>query len=379
MITRKEFLQMVGGVAATAAVMPTISSCSTSKAKLTRGISFYSYQALYYSGQASVEELVEEAGSTGTYGLELIADAMIPDYPTPSAKWVEKWHEWCDEAHVTPVNYCNSHDTMIYRNRPLTTEEGAERLTRDIHCANRMGFTQMRLLGAKPLDVVEKCIPAAEKYNVSLNFEIHGPNPLDGKLVAAWVKFFERVQSKHVGLNPDMSLFEKRPQALGRDQQIRVGVLKADIAKYIDQACADGVAPAKALAEVAKMGGGARERRYLDRALQGYQDPKKLLPLKQYCHHMHAKLYGMTDDGKEICIAYEEVIPFLIQNGFEMCMTTEYEGQRFIMDVEQEDEVEQVRRAPADAEALTGSIRGAAAYFLDRGSRLPLSGCPDQE
>ena len=76
----------------------------------------------------------------------------------------------------------------------------------------------------------------------------------------------------------------------------------------------------------------------------GWQDPKKLLPLKQYCHHMHAKLYGIGEDGKEICIAYEEVIPFLIQNGFEFCMTTEYEGQRFIMDAEQEDVVEQVRR-----------------------------------
>jgi hypothetical protein len=343
MITRKEFLQMVGGVAATAAAMPTITSCSTSKAKITRGISFYSYQALYYSGQASVEDLVAEAGSIGTYGLELIADAMIPDYPTPSARWLEKWHSWMEEHHTVPVNYCNSHDTMILRNRPLTTEEGAERLTRDIHCANRMGFTQMRLLGATPLDVVEKCIPAAEKNNVSLNFEIHGPNPLDGRLVAAWVKFFEKVQSKHVGLNPDMSLFEKRPQAIGRDQLIRVGLMKEDVAKYIDKACADGVEKAKAQAEVTKMGGGARAMAYLDRRYKGWQDPKKLLPLKQYCHHMHAKLYAMTEDGKEICIGYEEVLPFLIQNGFEFCMTTEYEGQRFVMDGEQEDEVEQVR------------------------------------
>jgi sugar phosphate isomerase/epimerase len=297
MITRKEFLQMVGGAAATAAVMPTISSCSTSKTKLTRGISFYSYQALYYSGQASVEDLVAEAGSIGTYGLELIADAMIPDYPTPSARWVEKWHEWTHEHHVVPVNYCNSHDTMIYRSRPLTTAEGAERLTRDIHCAARMGFTQMRLLGGTPLDVVEKCIPAAEKYNVSLNFEIHGPNRLDGKLVAAWVKFFEKVQSKHVGLNPDMSCFQKRPQALSRDQRIRAGRLKADIVKYADQAFLGGEERAKAAAEVAKMGGGAPEKAYVSALYRGWQDPKKLLPLKQYCHHMHAKEYGMTEDG----------------------------------------------------------------------------------
>jgi hypothetical protein len=360
-MTRKEFLQMVGGVAASATVgsmgavsSPTVAAAAPSH-KLTRGISFYSYQALYYTKEASLEELIAEAGATGTYGLELIADAMIPDYPTPSAKWVDKWHEWCHEAHVVPVNYCGSHDTMIYRTRPLTTAEGAERMTRDIHCAHRMGFTQMRLLGGTPPDVVEKCIPAAEKYNVSLNFEIHGPNPLDGKLVEYWVKFFERVKSDKVGLNPDMSCFEKRPQALRRDQQIRFKVLNEKIAKYIDQACADGVERSKALAEVVKMGGGVREKAYLSGRYRGYQDPKKLLPLKKYCHHMHAKLYGMTEDLKEICIAYEEVIPFLIQNGFEMCMTTEYEGQRFITDAEKEDEVEQVRRHQLMLKRLLGA------------------------
>lgn len=368
-MNRKEFLQVLGGAAASAAAMsvpsagvasspadsgPSVEGQATSH-KLTRGVSFYSYQAAYYSGMMSVEDCVAEAGAIGATGLELIVDAMIPDYPTPSARWVDQWWEWMDKYHTVPVNYCGSHDTMLLGYRPLTTAEGVERMTRDIHCAKRMGFTQMRLLGATPLDVVEKCIPVAEKNNISLNFEIHGPNPLNGRLVETWVKFFEKVKSKYVGLNPDMSLFEKRPQALGRDQQIRVGRLKADIAKYIDQACADGMAREKAEAAVTKMGGAKPEMDYLNRRYVGYQDPKLLLPLKQYCHHMHAKLYGVTEDFKEICIDYEGVIPFLIQNGFEMCLTTEYEGQRFIMDAEQEDEVEQVRRHHVMLKRLLGA------------------------
>jgi sugar phosphate isomerase/epimerase len=357
-MNRKEFLQVIGGAAASAAAMsvPAVGMASSPAAtgstaggpaaahKLTRGVSFYSYQAAYYSGTMSVEECVAEAGAIGATGLEIIADAMIPDFPTPSTKWVDDWWDWMEKYHTVPVNYCGSHDTMILGYRPLTTAEGVERMTRDIHCAHRLGFTQLRLLGATPLDVVEKCLPIAEKNNVSLNFEIHGPNPLKGRLVETWVKFFEKVKSKYIGLNPDMSLFEKRPQALGRDQQIRVGRLKAEIAKYIDKACADAVPMATAEAEVKRMGGGPREIAYFERRYGGYQDPKLLLPLKQYCHHMHAKLYGVTEDFQEICIAYEEVLPFLIQNGFEMCLTTEYEGQRFIMDAEQEDEVEQVRR-----------------------------------
>jgi hypothetical protein len=236
----------------------------------------------------------------------------------------------------------------------LSAVGGAERLLADIKCANRLGFTNMRLLGSTPLPVVEKVLPAAEKANIKLNFEIHGPNRLEGRTVDAWVKMFEKTQSGYLGLNPDMSLFEKKPVAVRRDCQIRGGVLRADIAKYIDQAQADGVPQDRAVAEVTRMGGGTGDQMYLESRYAGYQDPKKLVPLLKYAHHIHGKCYEMNADCQETSIAYDEVIPLVIASGFQGYIATEYEGQRFVMDNSQEDEVEQVRRHQVMMKRLLG-------------------------
>lgn len=343
-MTRKTFLQTVAGAAAGAAVLRSPALAQAGGPRLRRGVSFYSYQAAYFSGQMTVEDCVAEAGCIGARGLEIIADAMIPNYPKPPDAWVERWHGWMKKYNTVPVNYCQSQDTTINPKHVLTASEGAERLTNDIVCANRLGFTQMRLLGATPLPVVERSVPAAEKYNVNLNFEIHGPNPIDGKLVETWVNFFEKVNSPKVGLNPDFSLWEKRPNRVMRDQQIRAGLMRPEVASYIEQACADGVPQQSAVAQVEHMGGSRHELDYVNRRYMGFQDPKKLLPLKKYVHHMHAKCYETTEDYQESCIAYEEVIPLLTEHGFDLYMTTEYEGQRFVMDAHEEDEVEQVRR-----------------------------------
>ncbi len=356
MLTRKEFLQTLGAVAVSATAISRLSpAAQPASHKISRGVTFYSYQTAYYTGQMSLEDCIAEAASIGAYGLEVIADAMIPNYPDPPESWVEQWHAWMKRYHTIPVQYCQSQDTTLRPNRPLTTAEGAERLSRDIRCANRMGFTNMRLLGATPLDVVERCLPAAEKYNVSLNFEIHSTNPINGPLVEIWMRLFEKTKSKHIGINPDFSLFENRPNRVMRDQLIRNGMLRADIARYIDQACAERVPRQKAADEVARLGGNSYAEQYLTRRYGTGQDPRLLLPLKQYCHNMHGKIYEMTEDYHETALPYEEVIPFLVQNGFEFCITTEYEGQRFIMDAEQEDEVEQVRRHQVLMKRLLGA------------------------
>ena len=346
-MTRKEFLELIGAMAASAAIVsnaPANAAAAPTHAKIWRGVSLYSYQNLIYTGLLTLEECIAEASCIGAYGLEVIADAYIPNYPNPPEKWVEQWHGWMQKYKTIPVQYTQSQDTTIHPEKPLTAAEGAEMLLKDIQCANRMGFTNIRLLGSTPMDVVERCVPAAEKYNVSLNFEIHSTNPINGPLVEIWVKFFEKTKSKHLGINPDFSLFENKPNRVIRDQLVRAGMEKAEVVQYIDKAHADRVPRDQAVAQVEKMGGGRLALQYLTRRYGTNQDPKLLLPLKQYLHNMHGKIYDMAPDYHETCLPYEEVMPFLVKNGFEFCVTTEYEGQRFIMDGEQEDEVEQVRR-----------------------------------
>ena len=357
-MTRKEFLELIGGMAASAAIVsdaPANAAAAPSHAKIWRGVSLYSYQALIYTGLLTMEECIAEASCIGAYGLEIVADAHVPNYPNPPEKWVEQWHGWMKKYKTVPVSYLQSQDTTIHPGEPLAAAEGAAYFFKDIECASRLGFTNMRIMGATPLDVVERCVPAADKYKISLNFEIHSTNPINGPLVEIWVKFFEKMKSNYLGINPDFSLFENKPPRVIRDQIVRAGVEKADVVQYIDKAHADGVPRNQAVAQVEKMGGSRYGLQYLTRRYGTNQDPKLLLPLKQYLHNMHGKIYEMTPDYHEVSLPYEEVMPLLVQNGFEFCVDTEYEGQRFIMDAEQEDEVEQVRRHQLQLKRLLGA------------------------
>ena len=60
-------------------------------------------------------------------------------------------------------------------------------------------------------------------------------------------------------------------------------------------------------------------------------------------HHVHGKFYEMNDDATDPCIAYPEMIRVLKQGGYNGYICSEYEGNRWIEDVEEVDSVKQVR------------------------------------
>ena len=70
--------------------------------------------------------------------------------------------------------------------------------------------------------------------------------------------------------------------------------------------------------------------------------------------HIQAKFYEMTDEGTEYSIPYDEIVPVLIEGGFDGYLSSEYEGNRHIQDAFAVDSVEQVRRQHAMFARLLG-------------------------
>jgi hypothetical protein len=342
MMNRRDFLQTAAAATAVSALSTLTGACGASQSKFRRGVSNYSYQLALYTGEMSLEDMVAEAAAIGANAIELLPDELM-EYPNFSDQFVKQWHGWMDKYHTVPDAYTQHQD--IYP---------AEHLRWDIEQAKRLGFTCIRMMLSTKLDIVEQCLPDAEKANIALLYEVHGPTRIDGPEVESIVKLMEKTKSAHLGLNPDFSLWEKRSSPVQRDASIRGGRVNAELAKYIDEAFANGEAREKIEAEVAKRGGSGGEKAYVRDRFEGYQDPKKLLPLKPYIRRWHAKFWEMTPDYKETSIPYEEVIPFLIKNGFGGVLASEYEGQRSILDIAEVDEVEQVRRHQVMLKRLLG-------------------------
>ena len=62
----------------------------------------------------------------------------------------------------------------------------------------------------------------------------------------------------------------------------------------------------------------------------------------------------MTEDEVEYSIPYDEIVPVLIEGGFDGYLSSEYEGNRHIQDAFPVDSVEQVRRQHAMFARLLG-------------------------
>jgi sugar phosphate isomerase/epimerase len=356
-MTRRDLLQGVAGVALGANIAER-AEAQTQPApthKIKRGVSLYSYQEEYYTRAMTLEDCLSEASSIGAFGIEMLPEEMVPDFPNPSNAFVEKWFALLDRYGAKPVTYTQFQDTFLHADHDFTLEEGVQWMERDLKLAKRLGFRNLRLLIGTPIDVIEHSIPLAEKYDLRMNVEIHAPCPIDGRLVQRWVNIIDNTKTTHFGLNPDMGLFSMREPRIDRDRRIRDGLLRLNVAALVDDAHASNLPIEKAAIELRKLGVTDSEMDYLNAVyIPGGQDIQKLKPLIPYSHHIHAKFYDMTEDYREYSIPYDQIVKILIEGGYDGYLVSEYEGQRITQDASETDSCEQVRRQHVMLKRLLG-------------------------
>lgn len=358
-MNRKQFISKVASATATTVVGAGMASANSITSpegsaslikainhKVKRGVSLYSYQQAAGSNGMTLEQMLEECASIGAYGIECIGQVFIKDYPNPSEKWFEEWWELHDKYGTKPVCYTNFNDFELQKD-PLRIDENIEYNTREFKLARRMGLTKIRAQGRTPAPLVEAQIPVAEKLGVQLCFEIHSPTPITGR----WIEWLVGKAEKHpetVALMPDMGIFQKYPRPYARERQIKNGTLTREIALLIEDSYKKGMDKAEIAAKVKGMKPKPGDTGYVDsvyRIGENCQNPKDLIPIMKYCKHMHAKMYEMTkgDEYNDATILYNEVIPLLMEHGFDGYVCTEYEGQRS-MEIADVNEIDEVRR-----------------------------------
>jgi hypothetical protein len=356
-MNRKHFISTLATAAATTVVgaksafahsaNSSLSSASLNLAashKVKRGVALYSYQQTMMLNGMTLEDMLEECSSIGAYGIECIGQVFIKNYPNPSDRWIEEWWNLNDKYGTIPVCYTDFHDREL-RRTSMTIEENLEYLTRDMKLARKMGLTKLRMLIGTPGELFEAAAPVAEKLGVWMGMELHAPVTLKGKLVEARLKIAEKFPDAF-GFIPDMGMFSKYPRPYTRDQAIKKGTLTREIALYIEQSFKSGMDKAEVAKKVAGMKPKPGDTGYVEQVYRNRpEDPENLLPIMKYCRHIHGKFYEMAKgtDYNDTQILYNEVIPVLIQGGYEGYICSEYEGQRS-MEIADVDEIDEVRR-----------------------------------
>lgn len=358
-MTRRQFVQaaaVTGTLAASAARAARGGALQGgSGQKIKRGVATYSYQEEFMTRQMSVEDVLREMSDIGAYGVEVLAEMMVPDFPNPSDEWVDQWHGWMDQYGTFPAAYTQFIDTMRTRTHNLTVEEGVQTMLRDIKLAKRLGISKVRCLIGTPVDVLEATVPHLDEHDVWIGVELHAPIKIKGRLMDRLLQIADKTD--RFGFVPDFGIFQNKPNPFLRDRLIREGGVTRDAALYVENAWENRVEKAKVAAEVGRMDGGPGAAGYVDR-IYGIttQDPKDLLPIMSKCRHIHGKTWGLNDDCTDPAIDITEVIQVLMEGGYEGVIATEYEGQRQVQDVDPFSAVEMVRRHHVMLRRLLGEV-----------------------
>ena len=321
---------------------------------IKRGVSLYSFQEEYFLRTLSLEQCIATAASMGALGIESIGEQMMPGFPKLGDAFYAGWHGWMRQYGTIPVCHDMFLDTLFYKHRRLTHEECVASVERDLQHAARLGCKVVRMLVSVSPELMESCLPAAEKYDVKMGIEVHAPWDLDHPWFQRHLEMIVRTGTKHAGLIPDMGIFTKRLPRVVRDRALRQGATPK-VVEYVCQAYEAGIMREYIVAEARNMGGNPAALAFAESARHNnFSPPRRLTEYCPYMFHLHAKFYEMLEDGTEYSIPYEQIIAALKAGGYQGYLSSEYEGNRHIQDAFPVDSVEQVRRQQAMLARLLG-------------------------
>lgn len=322
---------------------------------IKRGVSLYSFQEEYFLRTLSLEDCIRVAGEIGARGIEIIPEQSIPGYPHVSDEFVETWFGWMQRYGTTPVATDLFLDTKLHADRWLTLDEQVASVRRDIDIAVRLGATVIRAIINTPPEVMAAAAPYAEENGVRLLLEVHAPFHYSHPWIEQHLEVMHRTGSPALGLMPDMGTYVRRFPRVVSERALRDGA-KPELVDLIVKTY-DDHGDTHALMDIVNYRGGGPVDYGLARQATHYiwTEPKQMLAHMPLIGHIQAKFYEMTDDGAEYSIPYDEIVPVLVEGGFDGYLSSEYEGNRHIQDVFVVDSVEQVRRQHAMFARLLGS------------------------
>lgn len=290
------------------------------------GVSLYSYTGDMYT-LMTLEDAMRQIADVGATGIEILGEGNIPAYPSPSAAWIDRWHELLAEHGLEATNYGSWIDSSMWRDRDLTAAEGAEMLATDLRLASTLGFTTLRpKIGVVSADLrphpiweetIERNLQLASDLGIVICPEIHAPTPIRHPVVDEYVEFIERTGTDHFRLLIDTGIFQRAVTTANHD----------------------------GLSEE------AQEEGWRKPLALPMSDLESVLP---YTAFIQAKFFDIGADLVDRQIPWREILETLIRNDWSGYLSSEYEGDRVPYRG-----VEQVRRQHALLRRIEGELRSA--------------------
>jgi hypothetical protein len=300
---------------------------------LRLGVTLFSFSRLFHSHQYSFDQLLTRIAELQLGpGLEIDGFQSIRGLPHISTEFERHFKRFIERTGLEPSCLDAFPDVARRPDRLIDAEEEFVFLRAQVKAASILGFTVVWMPALVPPTMLEKLLPFAERWNVTIGVEIGAPLTLDGPEVMAFRELFDRVASPHLGFIPDFG---------GSTTELAPGALQSLRENGVPSAIID------LLAEVWAKDKGIREKReeLVERSqrlgagmatigqlmpilsLFGREHPEAWLNLMPYVVHIHGKFYEFDADGEAVAIPYAELLPLFQRARYRGFMSLEWGGQ----------------------------------------------------
>ena len=301
-------------------------------------VSLYSLQDEFMHKRMDLEDIMEFLRQNKVQGFEILPDQMIHNTPHPSEETLAKWDALMEKyPDIKPVCADVFLNTNLYMNRTLTKRECVDLLVDEIKLANRLGIHLIRLVSMVPGFVIEPLLPYAEKYDVKFGLEIHAGMSFNIPATRGFIEEMQRVDSPYCGLVVDAGIFCHRIPRVFNDFNMKVLGVNPKVVDYFNSWFDKGLDGTHAFdehhnmkPELQAMATG-KDMPYIMLA-DGYENtPLSVMDQYwKYIKHFHFKLWEMVD-GEEYSIDYKKLLQYLHDHNYDGYVSTEYEGNRWIL------------------------------------------------
>ena len=307
--------------------------------KIKTCVSLYSLQDEYLNKRMSLEDIFKFLAANSVEGIEFLPDQMMHNAPHPSEETLAEWDRLVSTYKMKPVIADVFLNTNLYKNRELTKKECVDLLIEEIKLANRLGIKLIRLVSMVPSFVIEPLLPYCEKYDVTIALEIHAGLGFDVKKTQDFIAEMKRVNSPYVGLVVDTGIFCRRLPRVMANYCKKVLGTNQEVIDYINRIFEEGRDPRKVILEnngfpeALKKTIKSDADEFFAHFADGYEnEPYSILDeYMPYIKHFHFKLFEMTESGEEYSIDYKGILQYLHDKGYDGYVSTEYEGNRWVL------------------------------------------------
>lgn len=314
----------------------TATAATTTVALPKLGTTLFSFTLEMRKPGYTLEGMIDRVAELGLGpGLELVGFQSLRGYPHVSAEVVSTFRDQCERTGLEPSAMSMNLDLGLHRGRLMDEDEALDYLEPQIALSHQMGFPVCKASVIPTRSFLVGLVRILEKHGaLKFGFEVHSPMAVDSPEILTLRELYEAIDSPLLGFTPDFSasmhavppslIAAHRESGMSReltDLAIEVWNSETTMPQKFERFAAEAPALGATPADMGKL--------QMLLTMHGRQDPRRWSEIMDRVVHVHAKFYGIDDNGDEPSIDNAAILDVLVDSGYTGYLSSEWEGHAY--------------------------------------------------